>query len=201
MKSRRRRTSPRPSVCPAACRTTPTPAPWRSGASGRARAARAWCFSPLAPASGPGLSWTGSCTPGPAAWQGRSATAAAPRPTGPPTPPVGFGKAGSFEGFCSGGGLAELGRAMALEAIQKGTPPAYCPGPEALGSVTALRMAQAAEAGGPGGPGGLPLLRPPPGHGPLPAHGPAEPGAHRHRQRICPQRAPPPGGGPGGGPA
>ena len=25
---------------------------------------------------------------------------------------MGFGKAGSFEGFCSGGGLAELGRAI-----------------------------------------------------------------------------------------
>ena len=72
-----------------------------------------------------------------------------PQADGTPYAPVGFGKAGSFEGFCSGGGLAELGRAMALEAIQKGTPPAYCPGPEALESVTALSMAQAAEAGDP----------------------------------------------------
>lgn len=39
--------------------------------------------------------------------------------------PVGYGKAGSFEGFCSGGGLAQLGYTMALEARQKGLNPAY----------------------------------------------------------------------------
>lgn len=34
--------------------------------------------------------------------------------------PVGFGKAGSFEGFCSGGGIAQLGRMRALEQLQCG---------------------------------------------------------------------------------
>ena len=34
--------------------------------------------------------------------------------------PVGYGKTGSFEGFCSGGGIAQLGRALALEKIQRG---------------------------------------------------------------------------------
>lgn len=34
--------------------------------------------------------------------------------------PVGYGKAGSFEGFCSGGGIAKLGCSMALEALQSG---------------------------------------------------------------------------------
>ena len=34
--------------------------------------------------------------------------------------PSGYGKCGSFEGFCSGSGLKELGRAFAREAIQRG---------------------------------------------------------------------------------
>jgi len=32
--------------------------------------------------------------------------------------PVGFGKAGSFEGFCSGGGIAQLGKSMVSEKIK-----------------------------------------------------------------------------------
>ncbi len=36
-----------------------------------------------------------------------------------PDGPVGFGKAGSFEGFCSGGGLAQLGGASARELAEK----------------------------------------------------------------------------------
>ena len=39
--------------------------------------------------------------------------------------PVGYGKQGSFEGFCSGGGLAQLGCAMARERVQRGVCPAY----------------------------------------------------------------------------
>ena len=34
--------------------------------------------------------------------------------------PVGYGKAGSFEGFCSGGGIAQLGKAYAQENLQMG---------------------------------------------------------------------------------
>lgn len=36
--------------------------------------------------------------------------------------PVGYGKAGSFEGFCSGGGLARQGREAAEKAILSGRP-------------------------------------------------------------------------------
>ena len=36
-----------------------------------------------------------------------------------PGGPIGFGKAGSFEGFCSGGGLAQLGGASARELAEK----------------------------------------------------------------------------------
>ncbi len=34
--------------------------------------------------------------------------------------PSGFGKCGSFEGFCSGNGIKELGRTLAREAMQRG---------------------------------------------------------------------------------
>ena len=64
-----------------------------------------------------------------------------------PLGPVGYGKAGSFEGFCSGGGLAQLGRLRALERLQAGNPAAYCPTPAQLNTVTALSLAQAARAG------------------------------------------------------
>lgn len=61
--------------------------------------------------------------------------------------PVGFGKAGSFEGFCSGGGLARQGRAVAEAAIAAGRPPVWCPGPERLPDVSAKLLAEAARGG------------------------------------------------------
>lgn len=42
-----------------------------------------------------------------------------------PFGPVGYGKRGSFEGFCSGGGLAQLGDTVAKEYLSKGITPAY----------------------------------------------------------------------------
>ena len=39
--------------------------------------------------------------------------------------PVGYGKAGSFEGFCSGGGLAQLGERLAQDYIARGETPAF----------------------------------------------------------------------------
>ena len=39
--------------------------------------------------------------------------------------PVGFGKFGSFEGFCSGGGIAQLGYTLGLAAYQRGETPLY----------------------------------------------------------------------------
>ncbi len=39
--------------------------------------------------------------------------------------PTGYGKEGSFEGFCSGGGLKQLGKAVAETYIQKGTVPTW----------------------------------------------------------------------------
>ena len=63
------------------------------------------------------------------------------------TGPVGYGKAGSFEGFCSGGGLAQLGRLRALEQLQQGKAPAFCPTADQLDGITAKSLAQAAEGG------------------------------------------------------
>ncbi|PYI53609.1 sugar kinase [Paenibacillus flagellatus] len=63
--------------------------------------------------------------------------------------PVGYGKAGSFEGFCSGGGIAQLARAMAEEAIRAGRPPAFCPTAEGLGGITTKAVGEAAERGDP----------------------------------------------------
>ena len=61
--------------------------------------------------------------------------------------PVGYRKAGSFEGFCSGGGLAKLGKAAAEEALKGGATPAYCPTENDLESITAKTIADAAHAG------------------------------------------------------
>lgn len=59
--------------------------------------------------------------------------------------PMGFGKHGSFEGFCSGGGIARLGCQMAREAKAKGITPAfYRDGDE---SVSAKAIAEAAREG------------------------------------------------------
>ena len=121
-------------------------AEWRFGAG---RGCQSMVFLTFGTGFGAGLILDGKLYTGASSMAGEIGHCRCPQADGTPYAPVGFGKAGFFEGFCSGGGLAELGRAMALEAIQKGTPPAYCPGPEALESVTALRMAQAAEAGDP----------------------------------------------------
>lgn len=57
--------------------------------------------------------------------------------------PVGFGKAGSFEGFCSGGGIAQLGSILAQENARSGIIPLYCQ----EGEITARSIADAAKAG------------------------------------------------------
>ena len=61
--------------------------------------------------------------------------------------PVGYGKRGSFEGFCSGAGIAKIAREKALERLQSGGRPALCPDASMLGSLTAKGVAEAAEKG------------------------------------------------------
>ena len=57
--------------------------------------------------------------------------------------PVGYGKAGSFEGFCSGGGLAQLGALLAKEKAAEGIVPLYAK----TGEITAKTIADAARQG------------------------------------------------------
>jgi glucokinase len=63
--------------------------------------------------------------------------------------PAGYGKLGSCEGFCSGGGIAQLARQITLERIQRGEKPSFCPSPEGLFALSAKTVASAAEAGDP----------------------------------------------------
>lgn len=61
--------------------------------------------------------------------------------------PVGYGKAGSFEGYCSGGGIAQVAKTVALEQLQMGKKTAFCGGYEELDSISAKTVADAANAG------------------------------------------------------
>ena len=61
--------------------------------------------------------------------------------------PVGFGKAGSFGGYCSGGGIAQLARIKAIEKIQQGGHTIYCAHAEDMHTITARSVAEAALAG------------------------------------------------------
>ncbi len=63
------------------------------------------------------------------------------------TGPVGYGKSGSFEGWCSGGGIAQLAKMRALEQLQRGGHPAFCRTKDQLGTVTAQTVAEAATSG------------------------------------------------------
>ena len=61
--------------------------------------------------------------------------------------PVGYGKSGSFEGFCSGGGIAQLGYTLALEKSQQGKHPVYYNSGMNQGDITAKTIGDAAEQG------------------------------------------------------
>lgn len=64
-----------------------------------------------------------------------------------PFGPVGYGKAGSFEGFCSGNGIAQIGRMQALEKLQMGESVSYCPDMTQLDQITAKKIAECAGEG------------------------------------------------------
>ncbi len=61
--------------------------------------------------------------------------------------PVGYGKAGSFEGYCSGGGIARLAQQVAAQKLAQGIVPAFCKNESELGSISAKSVAEAAVAG------------------------------------------------------
>ncbi len=58
--------------------------------------------------------------------------------------PVGYGKKGSFEGFCSGGGIAGLAKLTVLDKLSKGIVPSFCKSESELDTVSAKTVAQAA---------------------------------------------------------
>jgi glucokinase len=61
--------------------------------------------------------------------------------------PVGFGKAGSFEGWCSGGGIAQLAQIKVREWLQVGRKVSFCENLDQLGTLTAKTVAEAAHNG------------------------------------------------------
>lgn len=60
--------------------------------------------------------------------------------------PVGYGKAGSFEGFCSGGGIAQIARTLLTEKMQMGIPVDWYD-PENTEPLTAQKVAEEAVKG------------------------------------------------------
>lgn len=60
--------------------------------------------------------------------------------------PVGYGKAGSFEGFCSGGGIAQIAKTFLMEKMQMGVPVSWY-NPMEEDTVTAQKVAEEAVKG------------------------------------------------------
>ena len=61
--------------------------------------------------------------------------------------PVGYGKSGSLEGFCSGGGLVQLARTKIMERLQCGEKPGLLEAAGSLERLSARHIGAAAEAG------------------------------------------------------
>ena len=61
--------------------------------------------------------------------------------------PVGFGKEGSCEGFCSGGGIVQIARTKVLEKLQMGQEVSFCKTIDEIDNLTAKIIGDAAEAG------------------------------------------------------
>ena len=63
--------------------------------------------------------------------------------------PAGYGKMGSFEGFCSGGGIAQLAATMIREKRQSGKKTTLCGSPDKPEQITAAQVGLAAKNGDP----------------------------------------------------
>ena len=61
--------------------------------------------------------------------------------------PVGYGKAGSWEGFCSGGGISQLAYMKAVEMAQGGKYPSFFKKGMTASDITAKNVAEAAREG------------------------------------------------------
>jgi glucokinase len=66
------------------------------------------------------------------------------------TGPVGYNKAGSFEGYCSGGGITQLAQQRVLEQLEAGGSfPLFCRSAKSVQAITTKDVAEAAHAGDP----------------------------------------------------
>jgi glucokinase len=63
--------------------------------------------------------------------------------------PKGYGKCGSFEGFCSGGGIAQLARTGVETRLARGECVAFCPDQTQARELTAREVGEAAQRGDP----------------------------------------------------
>jgi glucokinase len=63
--------------------------------------------------------------------------------------PMGYGKRGSFEGFCSGGGIAQLARANVETRLAHGETVDFCPDRATARELTARDVGEAAKQGDP----------------------------------------------------
>ena len=61
--------------------------------------------------------------------------------------PVGFGKAGSFEGYCSGGGIAQLARSVVTEKLNNNQLVGFCPTFDKISGIDTKMVTLAAIAG------------------------------------------------------
>ncbi|MBC8596669.1 ROK family protein [Qingrenia yutianensis] len=61
--------------------------------------------------------------------------------------PRGFGKNGSFEGFCSGGGIAKMGKSEAENALKNGKSLSYCKNIGEIDDISAKKIAECANEG------------------------------------------------------
>ena len=61
--------------------------------------------------------------------------------------PCGYGKIGSFEGFCSGGGIAQLAKNRVREILQRGEKADFCESINDVENITAKTLFIAAENG------------------------------------------------------
>jgi glucokinase len=65
------------------------------------------------------------------------------------TGPVGYGKEGSFEGFCSGGGIARLAKTIVTEKLNNNQIVNFCPYLEKVQDIDTKMIALAASTGDP----------------------------------------------------
>lgn len=63
--------------------------------------------------------------------------------------PEGYGKQGSFEGFCSGGGIAKLAQMEIVKRLKNGGTVGFCPTLDGVNRITARDVGVAAENGDP----------------------------------------------------